>query len=105
MFGKNTNNVWRFNAKKSYWIANLAAAVAAAIEPDRHLTVSAIVQAKGASEKTIHLILSEDLGLVKKFTHWGVAAAVIRAKKEKEPTSQAMIKLFLRRGSHSWAKR
>lgn len=63
---KNVNDLRRFNAQKSEWTPNFFAAVAVAIKPACYLTVSAIAHAKGASEKTFHLILTEELGLVKK---------------------------------------
>jgi len=38
-FDKNTHNLRRFDAKKNKRMINLVAAVAAAVEPDRHLGV------------------------------------------------------------------
>jgi len=46
--------------------------VAASIELDRHSTVSAIAYAKGGLVKTIQIILTDEQGLVKKFSCLGL---------------------------------
>ena len=46
------------------------AAVAAAIEEDRRFTVRSLVSVTGLSTMTIHRILKDDLGLVKKSARW-----------------------------------
>ena len=46
--GENTDDQRRFNSKKTVRTADLVAAVAAAVESDRRLSVSAIAQTEGA---------------------------------------------------------
>ena len=50
--------------------SSVAAVVAAAIEEDRRFTVRSLVSATGLSTMTIHRILKDDLGLVKKSARW-----------------------------------
>ncbi len=80
--GENTDDQRKFNAKKTARTAELVASVTAAIESDRQLSVSAIAQAEEASEKTIHRILTEDLGLVKKSARW-VPKLLCQSKKRR----------------------
>ena len=47
-----------------------ASSVAAAIEEDRRFTVRSLVSVTGLSTMTIHRILKDDLGLVKKSARW-----------------------------------
>lgn len=68
--------------------AVLVTAVAAAIETDRRLKGSVIAQAKGAWEQTIHRILTEKLGLVKKFSCWVAQLLSSERKEERVKASQ-----------------
>ena len=102
--GENTDDQRRFNAKKTVRTADLVAAVAATVESDRRLLVLAIALAEGASEKTVHRILTDDLGLVKKSAHWVPKLLSPEQKEERVRTSQAMKKLVFEKGESVLAK-
>lgn len=96
--GENTEDRRKESAKKTVRTMELVAAVSAAIKEDRRLSVSAIAQATGASEKTIHRILTEDLGLVKKSARWVPKLLSQEQKEERVRTSKLMKKLVFEKG-------
>ena len=64
--GKNTDNQCKFNATKPNRTQSLIAAVAAAVEEDRRVSIEDLAGAHGVSYGTIFNIIHDDLGLVKK---------------------------------------
>ena len=72
--GETTADMRHLNPKKTVRTPELIASVAA-IEEDCHLSMEAIADAHGVSEKTIFNILHQDLGLERKVGKMGDQAA------------------------------
>ena len=68
--GENAYDQRSLSSQKTKRTASSVAAVAAAIEEDRRFTVRSLVSVTGLSTMTIHRILKDDLGLVKKSARW-----------------------------------
>jgi histone-lysine N-methyltransferase SETMAR len=68
--GKNTDDQRHLNAKRTKRSTTLVADVAAAVENDARATCVDLASAFGVSRGTIHNILRDDLGLVKKSARW-----------------------------------
>ena len=68
--GKNTDNQRKFNATKTKRTQSFIAAVAAAVEEDRQVSIEDLAGAHGVSYGTIFNIIHDDLGLVKKSARW-----------------------------------
>ena len=68
--GKNTSDQQHSNGKKMTRTADIIAAVAAAVEEDRRITVRQLASRFGLTVGTTHAILTEDLGLFKKSARW-----------------------------------
>ena len=68
--GKNTHDQRKFNATKTKRTQSLIAAVAAAVEEDRRVSIEDLAGAHGVSYGTIFNIIHDDLGLVKKSARW-----------------------------------
>jgi histone-lysine N-methyltransferase SETMAR len=68
--GKNTDDQRHLNAKRTKRSTTLVADVAAAVENDARVTCVDLASAFGVSRGTIHNILRDDLGLVKKSARW-----------------------------------
>jgi hypothetical protein len=64
--GKNTADQRHSSAKKTKWTGNVLASISTAIEKDRRITVRELAAMHGLPIGTVHAILKEDLGLVKK---------------------------------------
>ena len=96
--GENTDDRRRFNPQKTARTASLVAAVTTAVEADRRLCVRALAQALGTSRMTIHRILHDDLGLIKKSACWVPKLLSQEQKKERVRTSRQMVKLIREKG-------
>ena len=68
--GKNTSDQRHTNGKKTTRTEDIIAAVAAAVEEDRRITVRQLASRFGLTVGTTHAILTEDLGLFKKSARW-----------------------------------
>ena len=68
--GENAYDQRSLSSQKTKRTASSVSAVAAAIEEDRRFTVRSLVSVTGLSTMTIHRILKDDLGLVKKSARW-----------------------------------
>ena len=84
--GKNTSDQRHANAKKTKRTASIVAAVAAAVEADRRTSVRQLATSLGLSSGTVHLILTKDLGLLKKSERW-VPKRCPQKRKRREGTS------------------
>jgi hypothetical protein len=68
--GKNTADQRHSSTKKTKRTGDVLASIAAAIEEDWRKMVRELAATHGLPIGTIHAILKEDLGLVKKSTRW-----------------------------------
>jgi hypothetical protein len=68
--GKNTADQRHSSAKKTKRTGDVLASIAAAIEDDQRITVRELAATHGLPIGTVHAILKEDLGLVKKSARW-----------------------------------
>ena len=68
--GKSTSDRRHCSSQKTKRTASLVADIAAAIQADARVGIEDLVRAFGVSHGTIHTVLHEDLGLVKKSARW-----------------------------------
>ncbi len=69
--GKNTVDQRHSSAKETKWIGNVLVSIADdEVEKDRQVTVWELAATHGLPIGTVHAILKEDLGLVKKSVCW-----------------------------------
>jgi hypothetical protein len=68
--GVDVSDQRHLNAKKTKRTESLVAAVAAAVEKNRQVTVQELTSAHGASYGTIRRILKDELGLAKRSERW-----------------------------------
>jgi histone-lysine N-methyltransferase SETMAR len=68
--GKTTDDQRHLSAKKTKRTADIVAAVAADVKEDRRVNCRDLAFAHGVSNGTMHSILRDDLGLVKKSARW-----------------------------------
>ena len=68
--GKNPDDQRHLSAKKTKRTAKLIAAVGAAIKADPQVTLSELAADHGVAGATIHRVIHEDLGLVKRVAGW-----------------------------------
>ncbi len=68
--GKNTADQRHSSTKKTKRTGDVLAAIAATIEEDRRIMVRELAATHGLPIGTVHAILKEDLGLVKKSARW-----------------------------------
>ena len=96
--GKSTADSRHLNSRKTKRTSSLIADVAAAIQDDARVTVDHLVEAFGVSHGTIHTILHEDLGLVKKSARW-VPKLLTDAQKEERVRTCKQFTAAVRRDS------
>jgi hypothetical protein len=68
--GETTNDQWHLNAKKTKWTQDIITAASANVNAERQVTCMDLATVHGVSYGTMHNILHEELGLVKKLAHW-----------------------------------
>jgi hypothetical protein len=90
--GKNTADQRHSSAKKT----KRTASITAAIEKDRRITVRELAATHGLPIGTVHAILKEDLGLVKKSARWVPKLLSSEQKKERVASSRDFLALLRR---------
>ncbi len=81
--GKNTADQRHSSAKKTKWTGDVLASIAATSEKDRRITVQELATMHGLPIGTVHAILKEDLGLIKKSARWGPKLLSSEQKEER----------------------
>lgn len=85
-------NLSGHHAKESKRTTENIAAVLNMVKENRRLIVDEIAAALGLSHGTVHLILTKDLGLVKKISGWLPRLLSAEQKKQKMKMAKAFIK-------------
>ncbi len=96
--GKNTANQRHSSAKKTKRTGDVLASTAAAVVKDRRIMVRELAATHGLPIGTVHAILKEDLGLIKKSARW-VPKLLSSEQKEERVTSSGDFLALLRQHS------
>jgi hypothetical protein len=83
-------------AKKIKRTGDVLASIAAAVEKDRRIMIRELAATHGLSIGTVHAILKEDLGLVKKSARWVPKLSSSEQKKERVDLSGDFLALLRR---------
>ncbi len=83
--------------KKTKRIDDVVAAVAAAVETDRRLTIRELAGMLGLTFATVQSTLTVDLGLVKKSTRWVLKLLSSDQKEERVKRSEYFLQLLRQR--------
>ncbi len=94
--GKNTADQRHSSAKKTKLTGDVLASIAAAIEKDRWITVRKLAATHGLPIGTVHTILKEDLGLVKKSARWVLKLLSSEQMEERVASSSDFLALLRR---------
>jgi len=95
--GKNTSDRRHLNSKKTKRTQENIDAVAAAVLEDARVNVRDIVSALGLKKTTVHTILRDNLGLVKKSARWVPKLLSVEQKAERVRTCTEFIAAVHRR--------
>jgi hypothetical protein len=96
---KTTSDLRQSNTKKTKRTDDVMAAVAAAVETDRRLTIREIAGMLGLTFAIVQSTLTVDLGLVKKSARWVPKLLSTEQKEERVRRSEEFLQLLRRR---SW---
>ena len=96
--GKNAEDLRQFNGQRTVRTDNLIAAVSAAIEEDRRVTINEIAQDLGVSYGTVYNIIHDDLGLEKLSARWVPKLLSQEQKQARVESSMAFVKMVERKG-------
>jgi hypothetical protein len=94
--GKNTADQRHSSAKKTKRTGNVLASIAATVEKDRQIMVCELAATHGLLIGTVHAILKDDLGLVKKSARWVPKLLSSSQKKERVDSSSDFLVLLRR---------
>jgi [histone H3]-lysine36 N-dimethyltransferase SETMAR len=95
--GKNASDQRHLNGKKTKRTESLVAAVAAAVEKDRRVTLQELSSVHNTSYGTIRRILKEELGLTKKSARWVPKLLSEEQKQQRVDRCQDFVNMVQRR--------